>query len=52
MPTTLIEALREFAEQAGMAAHDHSYKLPPRITYAALHDALKAGGFVIYAGAG
>jgi 2-aminoethylphosphonate-pyruvate transaminase len=29
-----------------------SYKLPPGIAYAALHDALKAGGFVIYAGQG
>jgi 2-aminoethylphosphonate-pyruvate transaminase len=29
-----------------------SYKLPPGISYAALHDALKAGGFVIYAGQG
>ena len=29
-----------------------SYKLPRGITYTALHDALKAAGFVIYAGQG
>ena len=29
-----------------------SYKLPAGITYATLHDALKAQGFVIYAGQG
>lgn len=29
-----------------------SYRLPPRTTYAHLHDALKARGFVIYAGQG
>jgi 2-aminoethylphosphonate-pyruvate transaminase len=80
----LVEALREFAEQGGMAARHQryaalaeqvraglaalgidsvippgqssvvlrAYKLPPGITYVALHDALKAGGFVIYAGQG
>jgi 2-aminoethylphosphonate-pyruvate transaminase len=29
-----------------------SYRLPRRLTYNALHDALKAQGFVIYAGQG
>ena len=29
-----------------------SYRLPPGVGYAALHDALKADGFVIYAGQG
>ena len=29
-----------------------SYSLPPNVTYANLHDALKARGFVIYAGQG
>jgi 2-aminoethylphosphonate-pyruvate transaminase len=29
-----------------------SYNLPPKSTYAQLHDALKADGFVIYAGQG
>ena len=29
-----------------------SYHLPPNLTYPQLHDALKAGGFVIYAGQG
>jgi 2-aminoethylphosphonate-pyruvate transaminase len=80
----LVEALREFAEEGGVAARHQryaalaeqvraglaalgidsvippgqssvvlrSYKLPPGIAYAALHDALKAGGFVIYAGQG
>jgi 2-aminoethylphosphonate-pyruvate transaminase len=80
----LVEALREFAEEGGLAVRQQryaalaeqvrtglaalgidgvipagqssvvlrSYKLPPRITYAALHDFLKTGGFVIYAGQG
>ena len=30
----------------------HAYRLPPGPTYAALHDALKAQGSVIYAGQG
>jgi 2-aminoethylphosphonate-pyruvate transaminase len=30
----------------------HAYRLPAGLTYAALHDALKADGFVIYAGQG
>ena len=50
--------MREFAEQVrvGLAelgiemAVPHAYRLPPGLTYAALHDALKAQGFVIYAG--
>jgi 2-aminoethylphosphonate-pyruvate transaminase len=29
-----------------------AYKLPSRLSYAQLHDALKADGFVIYAGQG
>ncbi len=29
-----------------------AYHLPPGVGYPALHDALKAGGFVIYAGQG
>ena len=29
-----------------------SYRLPPGLGYAPLHDALKADGFVIYAGQG
>ena len=29
-----------------------AYHLPPRLTYATLHDALKVAGFVIYAGQG
>jgi 2-aminoethylphosphonate-pyruvate transaminase len=29
-----------------------SYRLPPDLTYSRLHDELKAGGFVIYAGQG
>jgi 2-aminoethylphosphonate-pyruvate transaminase len=29
-----------------------AYRLPPRMSYATLHDALKAEGFVIYAGQG
>ncbi|WP_153102001.1 2-aminoethylphosphonate aminotransferase [Paraburkholderia hayleyella] len=29
-----------------------AYRLPPGVTYAQLHDALKASGFVIYAGQG
>lgn len=30
----------------------HAYKLPPATDYTSLHDALKAAGFVIYAGQG
>ena len=30
----------------------HSYRLPPELTYSQLHDQLKSGGFVIYAGQG
>jgi 2-aminoethylphosphonate-pyruvate transaminase len=29
-----------------------SYRLPPKLTYSRLHDELKSGGFVIYAGQG
>ena len=29
-----------------------SYRLPTGVTYKTMHDALKAGGFVIYAGQG
>lgn len=61
--SALIEAPREFPDEGRLAARDQryagqssvvlrSYKLPPTITYEALHDALKAGGFVIYAGQG
>lgn len=80
----LVEALREFADEGGLAArharyatlaervrsgfaalgvdsalppHDSSvvlraYRLPPDVDYVTLHDALKARGFVIYAGQG
>ena len=38
------------AEQSSVVLH--AYRLPPGLTYMALHDALKAEGFVIYAGQG
>jgi 2-aminoethylphosphonate-pyruvate transaminase len=42
-----IEALLP-AEQSSVVLR--AYRLPKDLTYASLHDALKAGGFVIYAG--
>jgi 2-aminoethylphosphonate-pyruvate transaminase len=36
------------AEQSSVVLH--AYRLPRGVTYPVLHDALKAGGFVIYAG--
>jgi 2-aminoethylphosphonate-pyruvate transaminase len=38
------------AEQSSVVLR--AYRLPPRMTYTALHDALKAQGFVVYAGQG
>ena len=43
--------------EALLPAHEssvvlRSYRLPPGLSYARLHDELKAGGFVIYAGQG
>jgi len=38
------------AEQSSVVLR--AYRLPTKVTYASLHDALKAGGFVIYAGQG
>jgi 2-aminoethylphosphonate-pyruvate transaminase len=38
------------AEQSSVVLH--AYRMPPGLTYTALHDALKAEGFVIYAGQG
>jgi 2-aminoethylphosphonate-pyruvate transaminase len=44
-----IESLMP-AEQSSVVLR--AYRLPPGLTYARLHDALKADGFVIYAGQG
>jgi 2-aminoethylphosphonate-pyruvate transaminase len=50
-------ALIELGVEPLLPAHESSalltaYRLPPGHTYAALHDALKTAGFVIYAGQG
>jgi len=44
-----IEALLPAAESASMLT---AYRLPPGVSYQALHDHLKQAGFVIYAGQG
>jgi 2-aminoethylphosphonate-pyruvate transaminase len=58
-PVTLSERVRRSllqpdlchpAEQSSVVLR--AYRLPPGKTYAQLHDALKAEGFVIYAGQG